>query len=76
MTYLRASLAHAPREQFRALYLDQRNILMRDEMWADGRGDHTPVYKAGPGRVATLGRIPRIRETEQYVDSGRFLACL
>ncbi|MNR91354.1 hypothetical protein D3C72_223570 [compost metagenome] len=44
MTYLRASLAHAPREQFRALYLDKRNILMRDEMWADGTVDHAPVY--------------------------------
>ncbi|WP_312784464.1 RadC family protein [Brevundimonas sp.] len=44
MTYLRASLAHAPREQFRALYLDKRNILMRDELRADGTVDHAPVY--------------------------------
>lgn len=42
--YLRASLAHAPREQFRALYLDRRNILMCDEWRADGTVDHAPVY--------------------------------
>lgn len=44
MTYLRSSLAHAPREQFRTLYLDKRNILMRDEHRADGTVDHAPVY--------------------------------
>lgn len=44
MTYLRSSLAHAPREQFRTLYLDKRNILMRDEHRADGTIDHAPVY--------------------------------
>jgi len=42
--YLRAALAHAPREQFRVLYLDKRNILMRDELRADGTVDHAPVY--------------------------------
>ena len=42
--YLRAALAHAPREQFRTLYLDKRNILMRDEHRADGTIDHAPVY--------------------------------
>lgn len=67
--YLRAALAHAPREQFRTLYLDKRNILMRDEWRADGTIDHAPVYNSGPARVASLGRIPRIRETEHYVES-------
>ncbi|WP_312066035.1 JAB domain-containing protein [Brevundimonas sp.] len=67
--YLRAALAHAPREQFRTLYLDRRNILMREECRGDGTVDHAPVYNAGPARVASLGRIPRIRETEQYVES-------
>ncbi len=43
-SYLRASLAHAPREQFRVLYLDRRNILMRDEWRADGTTSHAPVY--------------------------------
>ncbi len=27
------------------------------------------AYNSGPARVASLGRIPRIRETEQYVES-------
>lgn len=43
-SYLRAALAHAPREQFRALYLDKRNILVREEWRADGTVDHAPVY--------------------------------
>lgn len=42
--YLRVALAHAPREQFRVLYLDKRNILMREEHRADGTTDHAPVY--------------------------------
>ena len=42
--YVRAALAQLPREQFRALYLDRRNILMRDELVADGTVDHAPVY--------------------------------
>lgn len=42
--YLRAALAHAPREQFRTLYLDRRNILMREECRGDGTVDHAPVY--------------------------------
>ena len=65
--YLRSSLAHAPREQFRALYLDKRNILLREELRADGSVDHAPVYNAGPGRVARLGRVPDIAETRAYV---------
>jgi len=48
--YLRAALAHAPREQFRTLYLDKRNILLREEMRADGPNntilDNCAVYTA------------------------------
>jgi DNA repair protein RadC len=44
VAYVRAALAHEPREQFRALYLDRRNSLLRDEMVADGTVDHAPVY--------------------------------
>lgn len=44
LAYVRTTLAHLPREQFRALYLDKRNILMRDEWVADGSVDHAPVY--------------------------------
>lgn len=43
-SYLRAALAHAPREQFRTLYLDRRNILIREELRIDGTVDHAPVY--------------------------------
>ncbi|SJM62112.1 DNA repair protein RadC [Brevundimonas diminuta 3F5N] len=43
-SYLRAALAHAPREQFRTLYLDRRNILIREELRTDGTVDHAPVY--------------------------------
>jgi len=42
--YLRAELAHAPREQFRVIFLDRRNILMKDEWRADGTISHAPVY--------------------------------
>ncbi len=44
LAYLRAAIAHEPREQFRALYLDRRNILIRDEFVATGTVDHAPVY--------------------------------
>lgn len=42
--YARTALAHRPREQFRTLYLDRRNILIRDEFVAEGTVDHAPVY--------------------------------
>ncbi|WAC61327.1 RadC family protein [Brevundimonas sp. SL130] len=42
--YVRAALAHWPREQFRVLYLDHRNNLLRDEWVAEGTVDHAPVY--------------------------------
>lgn len=42
--YARTAMAHRPREQFRVLYLDRRNILMRDELTAEGTVDHAPVY--------------------------------
>ncbi|WP_245591529.1 RadC family protein [Brevundimonas bacteroides] len=42
--YVRAALAHRPREQFRTLYLDRRNALLQDEWVADGSVDHAPVY--------------------------------
>jgi len=44
LAYVRAALVHEPREQFRALYLDRRNVLMRDELVAEGTVDHAPVY--------------------------------
>lgn len=44
IAYVRTALAHLPREQFRVLYLDRRNILLRDEWVAEGTVDHAPVY--------------------------------
>lgn len=44
LAYARVAQAHLPREQFRALYLDRRNILLRDEWLANGTVDHAPVY--------------------------------
>lgn len=43
-TYLRVRLGEHPREQFRVLYLDKRNQLIRDEVMGDGTTDHAPVY--------------------------------
>ncbi len=43
LDYVRSALAHAPREQFRALYLDRKNVLLRDEFLAEGTFDHAPV---------------------------------
>ena len=44
LAYIRVALAEQPREQFRALFLDRRNQLMRDELTAHGTVDHAPVY--------------------------------
>ena len=44
LDYVRAALAHEPREQFRTLYLDRKNLLLRDEFRAEGTVDHAPVY--------------------------------
>jgi DNA repair protein RadC len=42
--YLRVELAAWPREQFRVLFLDKRNRLIRDEVMGWGTIDHAPVY--------------------------------
>ena len=44
VAYVRTALAHEPREQFRTLFLDRRNNLLRDELIAHGTVDHAPVY--------------------------------
>ena len=36
--------AHEPIEQFRVLFLDRKNILIRDELQQRGTVDHTPLY--------------------------------
>lgn len=42
--YCRAVMAFEEREQFRVLYLDKKNQLIRDEIQGKGTVDHTPVY--------------------------------
>src|SRR5690606_20768429 len=44
LSYVRLSLQHEPREQFRVLYLDNRNQLILDEIQNRGTIDHAPVY--------------------------------
>jgi DNA repair protein RadC len=40
----RADMAHRDREHFRLLFLDKKNILIKDEVQQAGTVDHTPVY--------------------------------
>jgi DNA repair protein RadC len=42
--YLKVALAHEPIEQFRLLFLDRKNVLIRDEIQQRGTVDHTPLY--------------------------------
>ncbi len=42
--YLHAAMAHEPAEQFRILFLDRKNILIKDEVQSRGTVDHTPLY--------------------------------
>ena len=44
LAYVRLALAHEPREQFRALFLDKKNQLISDEVMNQGTVDHAPVY--------------------------------
>lgn len=44
LAYVRMALQHEPREQFRTLYLDNRNQLILDETQNRGTIDHAPVY--------------------------------
>ena len=42
--YVRVALANEPREQFRVLFLDNKNQLIADEILNHGTVDHAPVY--------------------------------
>ncbi len=42
--YLRAAMGREKTEQFRILYLNHKNRLIRDEVQQRGTVDHTPVY--------------------------------
>jgi len=42
--YLQSAMAHLPREQFRLLFLDRKNVLIADEALSEGTVDQTAVY--------------------------------
>ncbi len=44
LEYCHAAMAFEEREQFRILFLDKKNCLIRDECQQVGTVDHTPVY--------------------------------
>jgi len=44
LDYCAAAMARGTREEFRALFLDRKNILIADEVLSSGTIDHTPVY--------------------------------
>lgn len=52
IAYCRMAMAHAPREQFRVLFLDAKNQLIADEVLNEGTVDHAPVYPREVARRA------------------------
>ncbi len=44
LDYLQVTLGHEPIEQFRVMFLDRKNILIKDEVQQRGTVDHTPLY--------------------------------
>ncbi|MFO1070369.1 MAG: JAB domain-containing protein [Geminicoccaceae bacterium] len=42
--YLQLAMSHDPTEHFRILFLDRKNVLIRDEVQTRGTVDHTPLY--------------------------------
>jgi DNA repair protein RadC len=44
LDYCHTTMAHRETEQFRALFLDRKNVLIADEEQARGTVDHVPVY--------------------------------
>ncbi len=42
--YLQVVMTHEPAEHFRMLFLDKKNILIKDEVQSRGTVDHTPLY--------------------------------
>ena len=56
LDYLHASLAHRPTEQFRVIFLNNRNVMIRDEVMNDGTVNAAPVYPREIGnRALDLG---------------------
>ena len=52
LAYVKAALAHEPREQFRVLFLDKKNQLILDQVMNEGTVDHAPVYPREVARRA------------------------
>ncbi|MEM6539425.1 MAG: DNA repair protein RadC, partial [Pseudomonadota bacterium] len=44
LIYCRSVMAFGSIEEFRVLFLDKKNQLLRDEVMQSGTVDHTPVY--------------------------------
>lgn len=44
LDYLHADMAHGIREQFRVLFLNSRNMVIRDDVLSQGTVDHAAVY--------------------------------
>ncbi|RME63859.1 MAG: JAB domain-containing protein [Alphaproteobacteria bacterium] len=44
LDYCRTAMAHQSREQFRVLFLNQKNMLTADELLQEGTINHAPVY--------------------------------
>lgn len=44
LTYCHTKMAHRETEQFRVLFLDNKNVLIADEAQGQGTVDHVPVY--------------------------------
>ncbi len=44
LDYCRARMAYGDTEQFRIFFLDRKNVLIADEVQAQGTVDHVPVY--------------------------------
>ncbi|WP_413205058.1 RadC family protein [Rhodospirillum sp. A1_3_36] len=52
LDYCHAAMDHRPTEQFRLLFLDNRNRLIADELQQKGTVNHTPVYPREVARRA------------------------
>ena len=52
LAYCQRNMGHAPREQFRVLFLDAKNQLIADEVLNEGTIDHAPVYPREVARRA------------------------
>ena len=44
LDYCHAAMAYSKKEQFRILFVDNKNVLIRDEVQQHGTVNHTPVY--------------------------------